>query len=135
MIFVDSNILIDVFDCDPKWAEWSGKQLGDAVGRTALAITLIVVAEVAPRFDSLDAFAVALGAFSITVEPLTDEAAYAAGKAFRAHRRLREGPRSILADFVIGGQAEIAGAAILTRDPAIYARYFPEVSLICPENS
>ena len=132
MIFVDSNVLIDVFDRDPQWADWSARSLHDAVGSTSVAVSQIVVAEVGPQFESLEAFVEALRAFSITVDPLTDEAAFLAGQAFRRHRRFREGPKSILADFLIGGQAAAVGATILTRDPAIYAAYFPELTLITP---
>ena len=132
MIFVDSNVLIDVFDRDPQWADWSARSLHDAVGSTSVAVSQIVVAEVGPQFESLEAFVEALRAFSITVDPLTDEAAFLAGQAFRRHRRFREGPKSILADFLIGGQAAAVGATILTRDPAIYVAYFPELTLIIP---
>jgi predicted nucleic acid-binding protein len=135
VIFVDSNVLIDVFDRDPTWAEWSTRQLDDAMGREPVMITQIVVAEVGPRFAAIEPFIAALHALSITVDPLTDEAAFAAGEAFRRHRRYREGPKSILADFFIGGQAMVNGAKILTRDPAIYATYFPGVQLICPEKA
>lgn len=133
MIFIDSNVLIDVFDRDPTWAGWSATQLHNAVGLTSVAVSQIVVAEVAPRFDHLDAFVIALREFSVSIVPMTDEAAFTAGQAFRRHRRFRDGPKSILADFLIGGQAAVAGATILTRDPAIYATYFPDVPLICPE--
>jgi predicted nucleic acid-binding protein len=133
VIFVDSNVLIDVLDRDPIWADWSAAQLHDAVGLTSVAVSQIVVAEVGPQFDDLDAFAAVLTEFSIRIDPLTDEAAFVAGQAFRRHRRFREGPKSILADFLIGGQAAVAGGTILTRDPAVYSTYFPDVPLICPE--
>jgi predicted nucleic acid-binding protein len=133
VIFVDSNVLIDVFDRDPTWAEWSMRQLDDAMGREPVTVTQIVVAEVGPRFEAIEQFMAALHALSITVEPLSDEAAFAAGQAFRRHRRYREGPKSVLADFLIGGQAMVSGATILTRDPAVYAAYFPDVPVICPD--
>ncbi len=132
MIFVDSNVLIDVLEPDPHWAAWSALKLDEAVSATRVCITPIVVAEVAPRYASIEIFQEMLSDLSLTVDPLTDAAAFLAGLAFRQHRRFREGSRSILADFLIGGQAIVAGATILTRDPAIYSRYFPQVPLICP---
>jgi predicted nucleic acid-binding protein len=132
VIFVDSNVLIDIFDSDPRWSDWSVRNLDAALGLAPVAATQVVLTEVGPRFDSLKACHGALTALSIKVEPLTDEAAFAAGQAFREYRRTREGPKSILADFLIGGQAAVSGATILTRDSAIYARYFPTVPLIAP---
>ena len=40
----------------------------------------------------------------------------------------------MLPDFLIGAHAVSLNAAVLTRDPAIYRRYFPELTLITPEN-
>jgi predicted nucleic acid-binding protein len=132
VIIVDSNILIDIIERDRVWFEWSSTQLANASVAGDAGITSIVVAEVGPKFPSLDAFRADLRKLMLTVNPLTDEAAFAAGQAFREYRRIREGPKAILADFLIGGQAATTGATILTRDPAIYARYFPDVPLIAP---
>jgi predicted nucleic acid-binding protein len=133
VILVDSNILIDVLEPDPVWAEWSNLQLAAATRDHRVCVTPIVVAEVGPRYGALATFHELLADFSIGVERLTDEAAFAAGQAFRRYRQVREGPKSILADFLIGGQAQVSGATILTRDAAIYATYFPDVPLIRPD--
>jgi len=133
LIIIDSNVLIDVLEPDPRWETWSRRQLATAIASDSVCVTPVVVAEVGPRFGSLSEFQHVLADFSLTVEPLTDEAAFRAGQAFRDYRRKREGPKSILADFLIGGQAEVLGATILTRDPAIYAAYFKDVPLICPD--
>lgn len=133
MIFVDSNILIDLYERDERWHQWSQARLRDAVQISRVAATQVVLAEVGPRFANLQQCIDALASLGVQVEPLTDEAAFAAGRAFREHRRYRNGPKSILADFLIGGQAAVAGATILTRDAAIYRRYFPQVPLIAPD--
>jgi len=133
VILVDSNVLIDIYDRDPQWFDWSSRQIDEALGRDSLAVTPVVVAEVGPRFGRLDDFLTSLRRFAIGVEALTEEAAFRGGVAFRTHRAACEGPKSILADFLIGGQAEADGASILTRDPALYRRYFPTVPLICPD--
>jgi predicted nucleic acid-binding protein len=132
VILVDSNVLIDIIEGDDAWCDWSSASLAAASEVDALGVTPVVVAEVGPNFRSLDVFYEEIGRLGITVDPLTDEAAFLAGQAFRRHRRFREGPKSILADFLIGGQAAAVGATILTRDPAIYAAYFPELTLITP---
>ena len=100
-----------------------------------LKISNIVVAEVSPSFGSLDAFQHAIGVLSIISEPLSNEAAFLAGLAFRLYREQRrvEQSKSLLADFFIGAHAITMGATLLTRDPRFYCRYFPDLTLITPE--
>ena len=134
MILIDSNILIDVIETDPEWQPWSLGQIVAASQDHRLAINEIVLAEIAPYMGSLAVFYEQLDQLDIELESLGDEAAFAAGMAFRAYRKRRDGfgPKSILPDFMIGGHAQTLGATILTRDPRFYRAYFPEVPLITP---
>ena len=134
MILVDSNVLIDVIESDPVWQEWSMARIEDAAQAGRVVINHIVLAEAAPRSGPLEQFCDNLDVMMIAIEPLSDEAAYAAGSAFQQYRqrRLAEVPQSILSDFLIGAHALIAGATILTRDPRFYRTYFPTVRLIAP---
>jgi hypothetical protein len=56
VILIDSNILIDVFDVDGRWTDWSMSSIADASSTESLVINAIIVAEVAPQFSSLDHF-------------------------------------------------------------------------------
>jgi len=89
VILVDSNVLIDIYDRDPQWFDWSSRQIDEALGRDSLAVTPVVVAEVGPRFGRLDDFLTSLRRFAIGVEALTEEAAFRGGVAFRTHRAAR----------------------------------------------
>ncbi len=137
MILVDSNVLIDIFNEDEIWMHWSRSSLEAAVVSDQVMVNHIVVAEVAPQLGSLAAFQSRLNAFEIEVIDLTLEAAFVSGQAFvdyRRQRRVVDGQaKSIIADFLIGGQAATLGATILTRDPRFYRNYFPTVPLIAPE--
>ena len=136
MILVDSNVLIDIIEDDPVWADWSQSALERAQGAGLVALNAVVTAEVAPRFTTLDAFLEQLEALVIRSEPIPDQGAYLAGLAFRSYRarRGRDGVApSVLPDFLIGGHAQATGAAVLTRDPRFYRTYFPELTLITPE--
>lgn len=135
MILVDSNVLIDVFDRDPHWFDWSFANIRRATFGAYLFVNPVVAGEVAPRFDTLADFHVAMTAMLLGHEPITVEAAFIAGKAFQIYRHRREEgiAKSILADFFIGGHAQSAKATILTRDPRFYRTYFPAVPLITPE--
>ena len=139
MIVVDSNVLIDVFDQDAKWYDWSVGMLHENALQDNLVVTQIVVAEVAPRYSHLDDFLDAIDAIDISVQVMTDDAAFSAGLAFRRYienRRTRSAEhKTIIADFLIGGQAHVLDAKILTRDPRIFRAYFPNTSLITPDKA
>lgn len=135
MILIDSNVLIDILNHDPHWFDWSFAQLERAASLGKVIVNPIVVAEVAPQFGSLDEFLETLVAMVVGVEMLDARAAYIAGQAFQTYRRARPSdmPKAIVADFLIGGHAQVLGATILTRDPRFYRSYFPTVPLITPE--
>ncbi len=134
MIFVDSNILIDIIELDPQWSDWSQEQLAAASGTGPVVISPIVVAEVAPYSGELDDFLEKIEIMGVQIEPLCSNSAFAAGAAFKSYRlqRGQSGPKSILSDFLIGGHAQYLDATILTRDARFYRTYFPSVPLITP---
>ena len=134
MIFIDSNILIDVIEADANWFEWSSTKLIDAKTAGRVVINHVVVAEVAPYTTSLQIFVNSVESMDIEIEPLCNDTAYAAGLAFSKYRKRRDklAAKTILPDFLIGGHAATIGATILTRDPRFYRTYFPSVPLITP---
>jgi predicted nucleic acid-binding protein len=128
---VDSNVLLDIFTDDPNWADWSEKQIADALDRGVALINPIVYAEVSVGFERIEELERALPA-AIDREPLPWEAAFLAGKCFVSYRRGRGQRRSPLPDFYIGAHAAVTGRALLTRDPRRYQTYFPGLALIAP---
>jgi predicted nucleic acid-binding protein len=132
MIFVDSNILIDVLGEGQAWRDWSIEHLADLAVSRQLAVNQIAFAEIAPRLGSLQIFEKWLAAFRIDYVSLENDAAVAAGMAFQAYRSKRAGEGHVLPDFFIGGHALALGASILTREPRLYRTYFPSVPLITP---
>ena len=139
MILIDSNVVIDMLSESGEWKKWSTDAVADAGADSPLAVTPVVVAEVAPRAGTLEKFLEGIGRFGVSVVELDSEAAFAAGTAFNIYRnRKREGTEStgsIIADFLIGGQALALQAAIVTRDPRFYRTYFPSVPLITPDKA
>jgi hypothetical protein len=135
VIFVDANVIIDVIGEDRHWFDWSFARLVEAASIGPVAISAIVVGEVAPRFGSLAAFVEEVAPMLIRFEPLTPDAAFRAGLAFQTYRQRRPAgeAKSLIADFLIGGHAMSLGATLLTRDPRFYSRYFPDLPLITPE--
>ena len=133
MTFVDTNIVIDLLELDPIWSEWSARQIAVAVAGSDVRASAIVAAECASRFDSLRTLSAAFGALRVELEDLPTEAAFAAGRLFRHHRRSGDDRSRILPDFMIGAHAQHRRAPLITRDPPLYRRYFADVQLITPE--
>ena len=135
MIFVDTNVIIDVLQGDERWQPWSIEQLSDARADHDLVIDAIVVAELSRDYPSLAELHRAIAPLELVVDALGDIAAFVAGHRFlhaRAERGDREAKRP-LADFFIGAHALTLGIPLLTRDTRIYRRYFPDLTLITPE--
>lgn len=135
MILVDTNVLIDVFDRDPQWFDWSRANLSRSAFGAYLFVNPVVIGELAAKFEAFNDLRMILVAMLISVEPLSDEGAFLAGRAFEVYRGRRgpDAPKSALPDFLIGGHAQAVGATVMTRDPRWYRTYFPAVPLITPE--
>ena len=130
-VLVDANVLLDILTADVNWEPWSASALAEAAESSLLAINPIIYAEVSVGFGRVGDLDAALPA-ELQREALPWDAAFLAGKAFRAYRR-RGGARSApLPDFYIGAHAVAGGYALLTRDAQRYRTYFPELPLIAP---
>jgi predicted nucleic acid-binding protein len=134
LILVDTNVFVDLWTADPKWGAWSAEALASAADAGPLAINPIIYAELCLGFATEAELERVVGDTGIRCLELPYRAAWRAAQAFRAYRR-RGGARSApLPDFYIGAHALVDGIPLLTRDPARYRTYFPEVTLIEPES-
>jgi predicted nucleic acid-binding protein len=132
MIFVDTNILIDVVDDDAIWGDWSRQQLVAAAGLGEVAINDVVYAELAigyQKIEDLDAMIARLG---IVITSIPRIALFLAGKAYQRYRATGGIRSGVLPDFFLGAQALVAGAELITRDVRRYRTYFPGLALIAP---
>jgi predicted nucleic acid-binding protein len=133
LTFVDTNILIDVAIGNPAWADWSRQALRSARARGPLLINAIVYAEFAVGFESQSDCDAEIGKFDLTLAEMPVSAAFRAAQAFRAYRRGGGARTRALPDFFIGAHASVAAAPLLTRDARRYRTYFPELTLLAPE--
>lgn len=131
-VLVDSNVILDVVNEDPKWLAWSSTQLERLAESHALIINPIIYSEVSIGFDRIEDLDQALPAEFFRREPLPWEAGFLAGKCFLKYRKSGGPRRSPLPDFYIGAHAAIQGLALLTRDAKRYKTYFPKLALIAP---
>ncbi len=132
MILVDTNVLIDLLQDDPQWADWSEEQLLKAQKLGALFINAVGYAELVPALDTMAALDDFLKRSKIVVKEISRPAAYMAGEAFLQYSKRKGTKTGVLADFFMGAQAHTEGWKILTRDQGRYKTYFPKVKLICP---
>ena len=132
-MLVDTNVLVDVLENDPEWADWSVAQLRAQAQIHRLVINPIIYAELSLTFSTVEALDDLLAAMQIPVQDIPKPALFLAGKAFVQYRRQGGTKSNVLADFFIGAHAAVAGLPVLTRDVRRYASYFPTVRLIAPE--
>lgn len=133
MIFVDTNIVIDLREDGSSWQGWSYDAVADARLSSAVVVSVITIGELASREATLTELLQLTTGLGLDVLPLSAEAAHRAGRAQRAYRAAGGRREKLLADFLIGGAADTLGASLLTRDPRHYRTYFPDLTLITPE--
>lgn len=132
MLLVDTNVLIDVLEDDPEWADWSIAQLRAQSKVHPLAINPIIYAELSLTFSKVEVLDKTLENLGLTVLELPRPALFLAGKAYAKYKRQGGKANNVLADFFIGAHAAVLGCPLLTRDARRYQSYFPSVELITP---
>lgn len=132
MILVDTNVLIDVLENDPVWADWSIQQLRAQSQAHDLVINPIIYAELSQTFSTFEALDEVVTDLGLLMQEVPRPALFLAGKAFVRYRKVGGGKNNVLADFFIGAHAAVNGLPLLTRDAKRYRSYFPSVALVVP---
>ena len=135
MLLVDTNVLVDVLEDDPEWANWSIGQLRAQSKIHRLAINPIIYSELSLTFSTVEALDRAVDDLGLAVIEIPRPALFLAGKAFVRYRRQGGKKQNVLADFFIGAQAAVSRYPILTRDTRRYRTYFSGVNLIAPDQA
>lgn len=133
MLLVDTNVLVDVLEDDPEWADWSIGQLRAQSKIHRLAINPVIYSELSLTFSMVEALDRVVDDLGLAVIEIPRPALFLAGKAFVRYRRQGGKKENVLADFFIGAHAAVAGYTVLTRDTRRYSTYFSGVKLITPE--
>lgn len=134
MLLVDTNVLVDVLEDDPDWADWSVRQLRGQSQVHELLINPVIYAELSMAFDTVEALGKVIEDLGLILQDLPRPALFLAGKAFVKYRRRGSSRGSVLADFIVGAHAAVLGCAILTRDARRYKDSFPRVPLLVPDS-
>jgi predicted nucleic acid-binding protein len=134
-MLVDTNVLVDVLENDPDWADWSIAQLQAQSKVHRLAINPIIYSELSLTFSTVEALDRALAGMGLRMLEIPKPALFLAGKAFVRYRHTGGVKSNVLGDFFIGAHAAVSGLPLLTRDARRYRTYFPSVILVTPECS
>ncbi|MEO0319141.1 MAG: hypothetical protein RL404_2818 [Pseudomonadota bacterium] len=131
-MLVDTNVLIDVLQDDPVWADWSISQLRAHSQLHKLAINPVIYAELSMSFTTFEALDKILDDMELDSHDIPRPALFLAGKAYLAYKRSGGTKSNVLSDFFIGAHAVVSRMPLLTRDAARYRSYFPSLRLVCP---
>jgi predicted nucleic acid-binding protein len=131
-VLVDSNIVLDVFLNDPKWADWSESKLDEYDQLGILYINSIVYSEISICFERIENLESAITKAGLQILEIPKEALFLAGKVYDKYKKRMGTKRTPLPDFFIGAHAAVQNLDLITRDATKYQSYFPTVKLITP---
>jgi predicted nucleic acid-binding protein len=131
-ILVDSNVILDIFLDDLKWADWSQARLEEYCDHIPLYINSIIYSEISIGFKLIEDLESAISKSGFQFLDIPKEALFLAGKTFIKYKKRGGIKITPLPDFYIGAQAAVLGLDLLTRDVSRYRTYFPTVKLITP---
>ncbi|MBC8420473.1 MAG: type II toxin-antitoxin system VapC family toxin [Desulfobacterales bacterium] len=131
-VLVDSNIVLDVFLNDPKWADRSESKLGEYDQLGILYINSIIYSEISIGFERIEDLESATAKAGLRMLEIPKEALFLAGKTYLQSKKRKGTRRTPLPSFYIGAQAAVLNLDLITRDASRYRSYFPTVRLITP---
>ena len=131
-VLVDSNIVLDVFLDDPKWADWSESKLDEYDQLGILYINSSIYSKISIGFKRIEDLESAIAKAGFQMLEIPKEALFLAGKAYLKYKKRKGTKRTPLPDFFIGAQAAVQNLDLITRDVSRYQSYFPTVKLITP---
>ena len=134
-ILVDANVVLDIFTNDPVWFDWSALILSRYSATHVLYINSVIYAELSVGFESIEELEEAISQGEFQLISIPKKALFLAGKAFIKYRKQYKGNKlSPLPDFFIVAHAAAENLPLMTRDIRRFKTYFPNVTLISPEN-
>ena len=111
MLLVDTNVLVDVLQDDPQWADWSISQLRAQASVHQLVINPVIYAEMSLSFSTLEALDDVVATMGLKLREIPRPALFLAAKAYAQYRKRGGAKQQLLPDFFIGAHAAVEGWA------------------------
>ena len=127
---IDTNILLDIFLPNERFAAESAKLLKLAYNKGALIICDIVYAELVPQFQDRQRLDNTLATINVSLSSTNADIAFLAGEKWSLYRKSGGTRERIITDFLIGAHALMKAERFLTRDRGFYKSYFPELQTL-----
>lgn len=131
-LLVDTNVLLDVLQDDPQWADWSIRQMRAQASVHQLVINPIIYAEISLSFSTLEALDSVIATLALQVREIPRPALFLAAKSYVRYRKRGGAKLQVLPDFFIGAHAAVEGWRLLTRDAGRFKTYFPTLDVLTP---
>ena len=132
MLLVDTNVLVDVLQDDPQWANGSIGQMRAQASIHQLAINPVIYAEMSFSFSTLKALDSVVATLALELREIPRPALFLAAMAYAQYRK-RGGTRlQVLPDFFIGAHAAVERWPLLTRNASRFRTYFPTLEVLAP---
>ncbi len=132
MVLVDTKVLVDVLQNDPKWVDWSISQMRAQASVQPLVINAVIYAEISLSFSTVEALDDAVATLALQLREIPRPALFLAAKAYAQYRRRGGIKLQVLPDFFIGAHAAVEGWTLLTRDASRFKTCFPDLALLAP---
>jgi len=131
---IDTRILLDVLLEDPAFSRSSEEALRRTGILGSLVICEVVYAELAGLFPDHTSLETFLREAGIRLVPSPMETLWKAGELWRrfclGKKKMKDGTRRILADFLIGAHALLQAEQLITRDKDFYHSTFADLKII-----
>jgi hypothetical protein len=131
LIFVDTNVLIDVATGNPTWSDWSRHAIADAHARGPLLINAIVYAAFAIGFEAQSDCDAEIEKFDLTLADLPKSAALSRGASFPIVSAQWRSPHERAARLLCRRSRERRGGAIAHARRAALSRLFSGADAHC----
>lgn len=132
MLLVDTNVLLDVLQDDPQWANWSIGQMRAQASIHQLVVNPIIYAEMSLSFSTLEGLDRTVSTLALALREIPRPALFIAAKAYAQYRKRGGTKLQVLPDFFIGAHAAVEGWPLLTRDAGRFTTYFPTLEVVAP---
>jgi predicted nucleic acid-binding protein len=133
---IDTCVVIYLLDENHEHHKWSLEELNKAKKLGPVIIPDIAYCELSIGLPSREATDLAIAELALERFPCSDETLFRAGKAYKKYRDENRGQKNtVLPDFLIGAQAVSDQCPLLTNNDDDFIGYFPEITIICPEEA